>query len=304
MTINKKDYQYPAKPFVKWVGGKTQLLHDIDKIMPDNLLKKDEAVFVEPFVGGGAVLFWVLQKYPNIKQAIINDINQELITTYRTIKDAPYELLQELEKIQKEYIPLTAEDRKAYYLVQRNRYNKKDSDHIAMSALFIFLNKTCFNGLYRVNSKGTFNVPHGKYATPQICDEQTILTDSHLLQKVEILQGDFSATRRYATEHTFFYLDPPYKTLNATSSFNSYSKGGFDDTEQIRLKNFCEQITACNSFFILSNSDVKVDDSEKGFFDYLYKSFRIQRVWATRMINSKADKRGKLTELMISNILN
>lgn len=167
--------------------------------------------------------------------------------------------------------------------------------------MFIFLNRTCFNGLYRVNAKSLFNVSFGQYVNPKICDEQTIFADSKLLQKVEILTGDFEDTLRYASDNSFFYFDPPYKPLSQTSSFNSYAEEGFGDNEQIRLSDFCKKIDLLGYRFILSNSDVKGENPDDDFFDKLYKQFIVQRVYATRMINANAAKRGKLTELLITN---
>lgn len=290
-----------AKPFVKWVGGKTQLLDDLKRVLPIGFAQKQNVVYVEPFVGGGAVLFWILQQFPNIKKAVINDINPHLITTYRIIKEQPTKLIELLRVFQDEYIPLNEDERKNYYLNKRNIYNDSSLSEIEISALFIFLNKTCFNGLYRVNSKGEFNVPHGRYSNPKICDEATILADSRILQKVEILCGDFAETIAYATPNALFYFDPPYKPLSKTSSFNSYAKEEFDDNEQIRLRDFCHQISAQKVNFILSNSDVKGKDVDDNFFDELYCNYEIQRVMATRMVNSNPEKRGKLTELLIRN---
>jgi len=290
-----------GKPFIKWVGGKTQLIDSIEKALPKDFGDQNNLTYIEPFVGGGAVLFWILQKYPNIKKAVINDINPDLTTAYKTIKTNPSELITELQLIQNEYLPLSEEKRKEYFLLKRERFNTKSLESVENSALFIFLNRTCFNGLYRVNSKGLFNVPFGSYANPKICDEQTIMADSELLQKVEILTGDFEATLHYAGENSFFYFDPPYKPLSETSSFNSYAKEDFNDREQIRLGKFCQRIDVLGHSFILSNSDVKGKNPHDNFFDELYSSFEIKRVYATRMVNAKAEKRGKLTELLISN---
>ena len=290
-----------AKPFIKWVGGKTQLIESIQKVLPVDFAEIENVTYVEPFVGGGAVLFWILQQYPNITKAVINDINPDLTTAYKTIKETPSELCKYLQAIQDEYIPLGEEQRKAYYLNKRERFNTKSLEPIENTALFIFLNRTCFNGLYRVFSKGLFNVPFGRYANPKICDEQTIFADSELLQKVEILTGDFEHTLHYATSNSFFYFDPPYKPLSETSSFNSYAKEDFNDVEQIRLANFCKKIDMLGHTFILSNSDVKGKNPTDEFFDTLYEPFNIKRVLATRMINANAEKRGKLTELLITN---
>jgi DNA adenine methylase len=292
-----------AKPFIKWVGGKTQLIDSIEKALPDSFAQRSNVTYIEPFVGGGAVLFWILQKYRNITKAVINDINPDLTTAYKTIKESPVELVKTLKMIQDEYLPLNEDKRKQYFLDIRDKFNTKVIDSIENTALFIFLNRTCFNGLYRVNAKGLFNVPFGRYANPKICDEQTIFADSELLQKVEILTGDFKETLRYANKNSLFYFDPPYKPLSGTSSFNSYAKEVFNDKEQIRLGNFCKKIDMLGYNFILSNSDVKGKNPNDSFFDDLYNQFHIKRVYATRMVNANAEKRGKLTELLITNQL-
>ena len=295
---------YSAKPFVKWVGGKTQLLEDIKKTLPKDLSKRDSITYVEPFVGGGAVLFWILQEYPNISKAIINDINSELICTYRVIQKYVKSLIVELADLQNQYLALNEDARKSFFIAQRERFNEANKTDIETAALFIFLNRTCFNGLYRVNSKGKFNVPHGRYANPTICDEQTLRADSELLQKVEILCGDFAQTGKYAGDNVIYYFDPPYRPLTETSAFTSYSKDGFDDTEQTRLRDFCDQISANGSLFIASNSDPQNVNNEDFFFDHLYQMFNIKRVSAARMINSKANGRGVISEIMISNVAN
>ena len=295
---------YPAKPFVKWVGGKSQLLDDIRNSLPRDLSQRGEVVYVEPFVGGGAVLFWILQEYPNITRAIINDINEELICTYRVIKSDVEKLILELTRIQAEYLALNDIARKDYFLSQRERYNEKNNSDIETAALFIFLNRTCFNGLYRVNSKGKFNVPHGRYTNPKICDEETLRADSVVLQRVEILCGDFAQTGKYADNNVLYYFDPPYRPLTETSAFTSYAKDGFDDAEQTRLRDFCEQIAAHKSLFVASNSDPQNVDNGDDFFDHLYNRFFIKRVSAVRMINSKGNGRGSISEIMISNVAN
>ncbi len=295
---------YPARPFVKWVGGKTQLLDDIKKTLPRDLSRRNEMTYVEPFVGGGAVLFWILQEYPNITRAVINDINAELICTYRVIKYDVENLILELSRLQNEYLPLNEVDRKKYFLAQRERFNERDTSEVEIAALFIFLNRTCFNGLYRVNSKGKFNVPHGRYANPKICDKETLRADSAVLQRVEILCGDFAQTSKYAHDNVLFYFDPPYRPLTDTSAFTSYAKEGFDDAEQIRLRDFCDLIAKQKSLFVASNSDPLNVDNEDVFFDHLYKMFSIKRVSAARMINSKGNGRGAISEIMISNVAN
>lgn len=295
---------YPARPFVKWVGGKTQLLDDIKKTLPRDLSRRNEMTYVEPFVGGGAVLFWILQEYPNITRAVINDINAELICTYRVIKYDVENLILELSRLQNEYLSLNEVDRKKYFLAQRERFNERETSEVEIAALFIFLNRTCFNGLYRVNSKGKFNVPHGRYANPKICDKETLRADSAVLQRVEILCGDFAQTSKYAHDNVLFYFDPPYRPLTDTSAFTSYAKEGFDDAEQIRLRDFCDLIAKQKSLFVASNSDPLNVDNEDVFFDHLYKMFSIKRVSAARMINSKGNGRGTISEIMISNVAN
>ena len=299
----KRTETYAAKPFIKWVGGKTQLLGDIKKSLPKLLNKRENITYIEPFVGGGAVLFWILQEYHNITKAVINDINAELICTYRIIRNDVDSLISELNNLQAAYLPLSPEHRKDFFLKERSVFNSKSTSDIQTAALFIFLNRTCFNGLYRVNSKGEFNVPHGKYTNPRICDEATLRADSELLQKVEILCGDFAQTGKYAGKDVLYYFDPPYRPLTETAAFTSYATGGFNDAEQTRLRDFCDEIAGNKSMFVASNSDPQNVDSEDKFFDKLYEMFNIKRVSAARMINSKGDGRGAISEIMISNII-
>ncbi|KGN78155.1 modification methylase [Porphyromonadaceae bacterium COT-184 OH4590] len=293
-----------TKPFLKWAGGKTQLIVEIEKSLPN--IGHSHFTYIEPFVGSGAVLFWMLNNFPNLKKAVINDINQDLINTYKTIASNPNELISILEILQSEYHHLDGNDdkKKQYYYDKRALYNTRKEEITSQSALFIFLNRTCFNGLYRVNRKNEFNVPMGSYKKPTICDTENILVVSEALRKVEILCGDFEQTLSYADEKSLFYFDPPYKPLSETSSFNSYAKDEFNDDEQIRLRDFCNRLDALNHTWILSNSDVKGKNAEDNFFDDLYAEFSIQRVNAKRSINANPKKRGKLTELLITNQVN
>lgn len=290
-----------AKPFVKWAGGKSQLLEEVRKTLPKDLCLKENFTYIEPFVGGGAVLFWMLQEYPNMKRIVINDINAELICTYRVIRDNVKELIAYLEQLQCIYCGLDSEERKHFFLDKRSLYNSRSVSDIKMAALFIFLNRTCFNGLYRVNSKGEFNVPHGKYANPKICDRANLEAVSSLLQGVEIMCGDFAQTEIMAGENVFYYLDPPYKPITSTSSFTAYSKEGFNDAEQIRLRDFCSRIAERGAQFIVSNSD-PIEENGQSFFEQIYYSFSIKRVPATRLINANPKNRGCVSEVMISNI--
>lgn len=284
-----------AKPFIKWVGGKSQLIDKIEANLPSKFMQFD--TYVEPFVGGGAVLFYILQNYRNINHVIINDINSDLTTTYEVVRDHLSELIDALYEIEKEFHKISTEaSRTQYFLEKRKEFNSKTLDPVQNSVCFIFLNKTCFNGLYRVNSNGGFNVPYGKHVKPVICDKATLMADSKLLQKVEIKNGDFSKTAEYASEKSLFYCDPPYKPISDTSSFNSYSKESFDDREQARLKEFCDTITKQGAMLLQSNSS-----PTNNYFDDLYDDYRIERVMASRMVNSDGAKRGKIAELLISN---
>ena len=186
-------------------------------------------------------------------------------------------------------------------MAARARYNQKNLDPIENTTLFFFLNRTCFNGLYRVNKSGAFNVPFGKYTNPTICDAETIRADSQLLQQVEICQGDFEDTFDYAEGDTFFYFDPPYRPLSDTSSFTDYAKESFNDAAQVRLKTYCDKIHEAGFSFMLSNSDCKGKNETDRFFDKLYEDYTIDRVWASRSINANPKKRGKLTEILVHN---
>ncbi len=294
-----------AKPFVKWVGGKSQLIEQLEALLPADFGAWEDVTYIEPFVGGGAMLFHMLQKYPNIQRAIINDINPDLTTCYKVVRDNPETLINSLQQIQKEFYSFqTEEERRAFFMKMRDRYNTKKLSPVENTTLFFFLNRTCFNGLYRVNKSGAFNVPFGKYIAPTICDAKTILADSKTLKNVEILTGDFEKTLEYAHGKTFFYLDPPYRPLSNTSSFNDYSKEAFNDLAQIRLKKFCDSIQNSGNYFMLSNSDCYTKENQDRFFDDLYTDYQIERVLASRSINSVASKRGKLTEILVRNYEN
>lgn len=291
-----------AKPFIKWVGGKGQLIDQLDELLPADFGNWEDATYIEPFVGGGAMLFYMLQRYPNIKQAIINDVNADLITCYRTVRDHPQALIASLREVQKEYDALrTEEERKDFFLKIRTAYNQKGMSPVENTTKFFFLNRTCFNGLYRVNKKGAFNVPFGRYSHPLICDEDTIWADSALLQKVEIRCGDFAQTAEGIQSPAFFYFDPPYRPLSDTSSFSDYTKEGFNDEGQVRLKEFCDLIHRQGGKFLLSNSDSRNEENGESFFDALFADYQIERVWASRSINSNPSKRGKLTEIVVRN---
>lgn len=285
-----------AKPFVKWAGGKGQLLAQYEDLLPDALFNGTPTVYVEPFVGGGAMLFHVLRKFKGINRAVISDINPDLIATYRAVKDCPAQLVGELTRMQDEYRALKDEDaRRDFYLRVREAYNSEaPGGGVSRAAMFVFLNRTCFNGLHRVNSKGLFNVPFGRYANPTICDEGLIEADSRLLQRVEILCGDFALTEKYAEKGAFVYLDPPYRPISATSSFTSYAKEGFDDSEQKRLAQMFARLDKRGCMVMMSNSD-------SDFLANLYDAFTINKVYAARCVNANGAKRGKLAEIVVRN---
>lgn len=291
-----------AKPFLKWAGGKTQLLPAIDSFLPDGFAAEEDVTYIEPFVGGGAVLFHLLHKYPNVTKAYINDINPGLINAYRVVKENPHELINCLSDLEERFKSLTCgELQKDFFLRIREEYNHSSLAMVEKASYLIFLNRTCFNGLYRENSKGEFNVPFGRYVNPKICDSELIIADSELLQKVEICAGDFAGVDKFIGTYTFVYFDPPYRPLDATSSFNSYVKERFDDSEQIRLKEFFEALSLKGCLCMLSNSDGKSRDIQNDFMDVLYDKFCIERVYAKRRINSNASKRGLIPELLIRN---
>lgn len=290
-----------AKPVMKWAGGKTQLLPIILKSAPTGL-GSDIRSYIEPFFGGGAV-FFELYNSGLIDEAIILDSNVELITLYKTIKQAPDDLIAVLGKISSEYLQLNEDGQKQYYYAVRDAFNANikpvASVDAARAAHTIFLNRTCFNGLYRVNSKGGFNVPQGKYKNPRILDEDNILAVSQALQIADIQHADFTQAAKHTCKNTFVYYDPPYKPISATSHFTAYS-GGFGDEEQKKLARLYTELHKLGVPQMLSNSD-PFSASGDDFFEQLYKQFNISRIEAKRMINANAASRGNVYELLITN---
>ena len=300
-----------AKPFLKWAGGKGQLLPAISKYFPRPLLALDRFNYVEPFVGGGAMLFHVLQNY-NIETATICDVNKDLIDLYEVVKMQSDELISSLGSLHNAYHSLEeAEDRKTYFYIQRERLNQlklielsqlSESQSIEKSALLVFMNKTCFNGLYRVNSKGLFNVPHGRYKNPKILNSINITAASKLLKNVEIVCCDFLETEKYIDKTTLVYFDPPYRPISTTSSFTSYSKGSFNDKDQMRLASYFGKLSnQTGAKLMLSNSDPEDTTPEDQFMNNLYCKYNIHKVRARRSINSVAKKRGTVGEILVTN---
>lgn len=298
----EKEKNIILKPFVKWVGGKGQLVEEIDKLLSsDN--KQQFIKYAEPMVGGGAFLFHVLSKY-KFDDLYISDINQELINAYKVIKIDVENLIAKLNEMQMLFLPMDDNGRKYYYYNVREKFNSitlSEETATDKAAFFIFLNKTCFNGLYRVNKKGQFNVPMGAYKNPTICDDENLRNIHDALQNVTIVCGDYTLSRTFIDKTTFVYLDPPYRPLSDTSMFTSYNSDIFDDNEQKRLAKFIDEINLTGAKIVLSNSDPKNVNKDDNFFDDLYENYNINRVDACRMINSKADKRGRIKELLICN---
>lgn len=292
-----------ANPFLKWAGGKGQLLEEIQFFYPTELGEK-VTKYVEPFVGGGAVLFDVLNKF-NLDEVYISDKNAELINTYKVIRDTPERIIKMLNQYQDEFLPADIEQRKAYYYKKRDRFNFLKAQtvlDIEAAAIFIFLNRTCFNGLYRVNSKGEFNVPMGSYKNPAICNEENLMRVSSKLSNVHIINADYKELDSVIDQNTFVYFDPPYRPLNVSSNFTSYTENEFNDNNQIELASYISMLNKRGARVLASNSDPKNVDPKDDFFDELYSEFIIKRVKANRMINSNPNSRGEITELLISNM--
>jgi len=298
-----------SRPFIKWAGGKSQLIDEIDERLPVELREREITTYFEPFLGGGAVFFYIAQKY-SIERAILFDINEDLIITYKVIKYNPEELMRFIDYYKYLYNNMDIEKQKDFFYSIRENYNKNkvkinfndyNNELIEHAAQMIFLNKTCYNGLYRLNSKGEFNVPFGKYKNVKFYDKENILYSSALLQKAELYICDFEEIIHYDVNNAFIYFDPPYRPISQTASFTSYSKFHFSENDQIRLATIFKELDKRNTRLMLSNSDPKNVNPDDDFFEKHYKGFNIQRVYANRMINCNGEKRGKINELIITN---
>ena len=291
------------KPFVKWAGGKGSLISQLTNFYPFELENGTIKKYVEPFVGGGAVLIDILQKY-DVEEAYAFDINKDLINCYNVIKKDVETLIEKLNEKEKEFLNIELENRQEYFYKIRSEYNSykiEDNLDVKRASEFIFLNRTCFNGLYRENKKGGFNVPFGKKEKLNCYDRENIMAVSEVLKNAIILNGDFEQIIKYVDKNTFIYMDPPYRPLNATSSFNDYSKEPFNDETQRRLAKFYDELNKKGAKIMESNSDPKNTNEEDEFFDELYKDYRIDRIYAARNINSKGSGRGKVSEILIMN---
>lgn len=290
-----------AAPFLKWAGGKSQILNEIRRKYPAGL---GESVtrYVEPFVGGGAVLFDILNRY-RLDEVYISDTNRELIHTYLIIQNNVEELIDILGTMARKYLSNGDDKRRIVYYNARSRFNemkKKREKSVELAALFIFLNRTCFNGLYRVNRKGEYNVPQGGYRNPKICDKDTLHAVSGKLKNARIVCGDYKLSHEFIDGRTFAYFDPPYRPLTATAGFTAYTEEGFGDQEQTELAAFIDRMSARGAWCVASNSDPRNTDENDDFFDRLYEKHSILRIKAARMINSTASGRGCVRELLIS----
>jgi len=298
-----------SRPFIKWAGGKSQLIDEIDERLPVELREREITTYFEPFLGGGAVFFYIAQKF-SIERAVLFDINEDLIITYKVIKYNPEELMRFIDYYKYLYNNMDIEKQKDFFYSIRENYNKNkvkinfndyNNELIEHAAQMIFLNKTCYNGLYRLNSKGEFNVPFGKYKKVNFYDKENILYISALLQKAELYICDFEEIIHYDVNNAFIYFDPPYRPISQTASFTSYSKFHFSENDQIRLATIFKELDKRNTRLMLSNSDPKNVNPDDDFFEKHYKGFNIQRVYANRMINCNGEKRGKINELIITN---
>jgi DNA adenine methylase len=298
-----------ARPFLKWAGGKTQLLKQFSQRLPPEMNNGEITHYVEPFVGGGAVFFYLGQRF-SFDRSSIFDANEELILAYRVIKKFTKKLIHELESLESAYIPKSDEDRERLFYHVRDSFNKKkpeinfqkyDAEWVPRAAQSIFLNRTCFNGLFRMNRKGEFNVPFGRYKNPQILNKDNLNDVAALLKTTSIILGDFTRCKKFVDNTSFVYLDPPYRPLNDTSSFTSYAKDGFSDTDQCRLAGFFKELDKKGAKIMLSNSDPRNENPDDSFFDELYAEYTIERVPAKRSINCNGALRGEINELIITN---
>ncbi len=298
-----------ARPFLKRAGGKTQLLNEFSKRLPGDLKNGKITRYVEPFIGGGAFFFYLNQRFSFV-QCYICDANEELTLSYRVIKTDTKKLIADLETLQTDYLSKNDEERESFFYEVRDAFNQKlpginfkkyNSEWIERTAQIIFLNRTCYNGLFRVNRKGEFNVPFGRYKNPEILNEDNLKDVATLLKTTRILPGDFTRCRKFVDNHTFVYFDPPYRPLNETSSFTSYSKGGFSDTDQVRLFAFFRELDEKGAKVMLSNSDPRNENPDDSFFEDLFSDYYIERVPAKRMINCNGARRGDISELIITN---
>ena len=294
-----------AKPFLKWAGGKGQLIDQIALYLPPAFKTGRIKKYFEPFLGGGALFFWLSEQY-EFDSAYLYEINSSVNICYQVIQKNLGKLIRELKGLELEYLSASEKGREKLYYDKREEFNaflrhKAQNSIIRRAALLIFLNKTCFNGLYRVNSQGEYNVPFGRYKNPTICNEDNLFAVNELLQKAEIMCGDYAQCIKSADRESFVYFDPPYRPISVTAKFTNYSKDAFDDHEQIRLRKVYGELDKKGAYVMLSNSDPKNNDPDDNYFDDLYREYHIERLNATRIINCNAERRGSITEILVMN---
>lgn len=335
-----------AKPVLKWAGGKGQLLPQIQTHLPAQIIR-----YAEPFLGSGAVFFFIAQTYQP-RELYISDRNPDLILLYQVIQTCVEELIEILEELQAKFYSLSKVQQAEFFYQVRHEFNNgkpvleldyeyepeyrefpipksafsktvtceieskdfsigkpslqkvgtpRSADRVRRAAQIIFLNRTCFNGLFRVNAQGKFNVPFGDYKRPKICDRTNLIAVSHILKHTQIAQADFTECAKFCDKETFVYFDPPYRPLSKTANFNAYSTHSFSDEEQIRLAHFCHYLDQQGVKWLLSNSDPHNTDPNDHFFDKLYQPFHIHRITASRMINCIPSKRAPISEILVKN---
>ncbi|MDX1414708.1 MAG: Dam family site-specific DNA-(adenine-N6)-methyltransferase [Candidatus Promineifilaceae bacterium] len=298
-----------ARPFLKWAGGKGRLLGQMARFLPEALLEGRVRRYVEPFVGGGAFFFFLQARF-DVQEFYLFDRSPELVLVYRVVQRDVEALIAGLQRVEADYLSLENGEREQAFYAARASFNEARSGinfaqygprWIARAVQLIFLNRTCYNGLFRVNSRGDFNVPCGRYERPRICRTENLRAAARALQGVAIEQGDFADCEKLVGEETFVYFDPPYRPISRTAAFNAYARSSFGDAEQRRLAEFYRGLDRKKGWLMLSNSDPKNVDPEDDFFERAYEGFRMERIRAARAINSKGSRRGPVNELLILN---
>lgn len=303
---NKMTNPHEAGPFVKWAGGKSKLVDVILHNVSENINLNEIKHYLEPFVGGGAMFFYLANHY-NFESMTIMDINLDLINCYKAIKESPTTLIRKMDELQNRYNNFTSiGEKESFYYEMRNIYNdyRKKENLIEFidferAAQFIFLNKSCFNGLYRVNRSGGYNVPFGKKETLNIYNERNILSIYEVLQRTEIIHGDYRRTLDFVQNDTFVYFDPPYRPITSSAAFTAYAESGFNDNDQENLAQLCNQLYIQGVRFAVSNSDPHNSDPTDMFFDELYRDFNIYRISASRQIAAESSSRNPVSEILV-----
>lgn len=303
-----KQGETTSRPFLKWAGGKSQLIAQIGSFLPKSLKENpEEWRYFEPMLGGGALFFNLVSTY-SISKFFISDVNSELIIAYQVVKENVDKLIISLSKLQTTFLRLNDHDREEMFYKKRREFNlmrplnlDHARDRIVKAALLIFLNRTCYNGLYRVNRAGEFNVPFGRYKNPLICDAENLQAASKSLTKTTIRCGEYNFFSDEISRGSFVYFDPPYRPISNSSSFTSYTDKAFGDLEQKKLAAYFRELDKKGALLMLSNSNPQNHGSRDRFFHDLYSGYKIHTIDARRNINSLPSGRGKISELLITN---